>query len=67
MLVLTRKSGQSILIELDEGVDPDTRAGDLFAEGPITIEIVEITGERAKVAIEADRRLVVLRGELSEK
>jgi len=67
MLVLTRKPGESILINLEEEVDPDIRAADLFAGGPIVVRIVNIAGGQAKVAIEADRRLVILRDELSEE
>lgn len=39
MLVLSRKPGQVVRIDLLEGVDPRTPIGDLFAEQPITISI----------------------------
>lgn len=67
MLVLTRKLDEGILIDLDPSADPSMPAGELFANGPIEIRVVEIATSRVKLAVGADRRLLVRRDELDEK
>lgn len=67
MLVLTRKLDEGILIDLDPSADPSMPAGELFANGPIEIRVVEIATSRVKLAVGADRRLSVRRDELDEK
>jgi len=64
MLVLSRKLGQVVRIDLLEGVDPRTPIGDLFAEQPITISITKIHAGQVRIAIAADSRLRILREEL---
>lgn len=64
MLVLARKSGEMIRIDLMEGVDPRTPLGDLFAAGSIEITIASIKGTQVKIGIQAEQRFRVLRGEL---
>ncbi|OGI47566.1 MAG: hypothetical protein A2151_04390 [Candidatus Muproteobacteria bacterium RBG_16_65_34] len=67
MLVLTRKLDEGILIDLDPSADPSMPAGELFANGPIEIRVVDIATSRVKLAVGADRRLFVRRDELDEK
>jgi len=52
MLILTRRSGESLYIDISESVDPATPVGQLFADGPIEIEILQV-GEQAKLGIDA--------------
>ncbi len=64
MLVLTRKPGQAVQIDLMEDLDPRTPVGDLFAQGPIEIVVTGIRGEQVKLGLTADPRFRILREEL---
>lgn len=64
MLVLARKRGETIRIDLMEGVDPQTPVGELFAAGAIEVTIASIKGTQVKIGIQAEQRFRVLRGEL---
>ncbi len=64
MLILTRATGQSIKIDLEEGVDGRTAAGLLFAQGPIEIVVTKVKGRQVKLGIRADARLAIVRDEL---
>lgn len=63
MLILSRKSGQAIRIDLVEGVDPRTPVGDLFAQA-ITIAITNIHAGQVRIGVAADWRFRILREEL---
>lgn len=67
MLVLSRKRGEGVQIELGEGVPASTPVGELFGAGPIEILVAQVVGNRVKLGVEADRRLVVLRSELRNR
>ena len=64
MLVLTRRIGEIIRIQLAENVDPDIPARQLFADGPIELVVTQIHGTQVKLGISADRRFLILRDEL---
>ncbi len=64
MLVLTRKPGQAIQIDLMEDLDPQTPVGELFVTGPIEIIIGGFRGDQVKLGIHADKRFRILRDEL---
>jgi len=64
MLTLTRRVGQSFTVAPDPTLDPATPIGEVFRDGPIEILIAQISGTRVKVAVHADRRLLILRQEL---
>lgn len=64
MLVLTRKPGQVLQINLREGVDPNTPIGELFAQGSIEVMVTAINGDQVKLGIRADQRFLILREEL---
>lgn len=64
MLMLSRRLGEALQIELGEDTAPSTTIGELFRAGPIEITVTQIVGSRVKLGIQADRRLVVLRTEL---
>lgn len=65
MLVLARNPGETIRIDLMEGVDPRTPVGELFAAGAIEVTIAGVKGMQVKIGIQAERRFRILRGELS--
>ncbi|HEB56293.1 MAG TPA: carbon storage regulator [Gammaproteobacteria bacterium] len=66
MLVLTRKSGESILICLSEEVDPDMPVRDLFQKGPIRIQLLGNRLERShRIGIDAPEEFAVLREEIA--
>lgn len=67
MLILSRKPREALRIELGEDAAPSTTIGELFTAGPIEITVTQIAGNRVKLGIQADRRLVVLRSELYDK
>ena len=64
MLTLTRKENQSIILTLDDSVDPSMTVGELFANGQIELVISEISGSRVKVNIDAPQELHIVRTEL---
>ena len=64
MLILTRKPGQVVRIDLMENLDPKTPVGDLFVGGPIQVVITSVNGMQVKLGLNADPRFLILRGEL---
>ena len=64
MLILTRRPGQMFIIDLDESVDPNTPAGELFADGPVQIVVTQVQGAQVKLGITAHPHLSILRDEL---
>ena len=64
MLVLTRKSNESILIDLDPDVDPNTPVGSLLQQGPIEITVRTRAKGETQLIIRADVRFRILRKEL---
>lgn len=67
MLILTRKPGQSVCIDLMEDVDPSTPIGDVFSHGPIEIRITHIRNKDVKLGFKADARFLILRLELYQR
>jgi len=65
MLILTRKPGQVVTIDLREDVDLKTPVGELFAQGSIEVMVTAVNGAQVKLGIRADPRFLILRGELS--
>lgn len=64
MLILTRRSGQSIRIMPYPELDPTMPVGELFKRGPIEIIVLDATPNRLRLGIEAPPGLLVLRDEL---
>ncbi len=64
MLVLSRKPGQSVKIELEEELPWKTPVGLLFADGPIEIIITQVNGQQVKLGIVAHPDLKILRDDL---
>ena len=63
MLTFTRKKGESIILNLDPSLDPDTPIGDVLSY-PIKIKIDKTSQGNAKISIDAPRYVLVLREEL---
>jgi sRNA-binding carbon storage regulator CsrA len=60
MLVLMRRKGESILIYPDD-LPEDMTVAELFAGGPIRIEIAATHHAQCKLAIDAPRELTIMR------
>lgn len=52
MQIFTRRSGESLYIDISESVDPATPVGSLFADGPIEVEVLQ-SGKQVKLGIDA--------------
>jgi len=64
MLLLTRKSGQSITIQPGSGMDDATPIGTIFSDGPIEIKINWVMRGSVGVGVIAHRQLTILRNEI---
>jgi len=64
MLVLKRKTGERIRIELDPTLDPATPVSELFSGSGIEIVVTHVSTLCVKLGIRADARLLILRDEL---
>jgi sRNA-binding carbon storage regulator CsrA len=61
MLVVSRRSDESIQIQLADGADGNLTLNDLFAKGPIEITLLGGNGRRVKVGIAAPPELCIRR------
>jgi sRNA-binding carbon storage regulator CsrA len=66
MLVLTRKPGESLLLELTADSVTNTVLHAFFEYGPIRIQVLEVRGMQVKIGIEAAPAVKILRAELVE-
>ena len=64
MLIITRKIGQSIHIELAPNLDPETPIGQVFREGAIEVIVAQVRGSQVRLGITSPLSLLVLREEL---
>ncbi|MHB8415188.1 MAG: carbon storage regulator [Acidiferrobacteraceae bacterium] len=64
MLILSRRIGEKITIDLAHDADPNLLARGLFADGPLEIRITHVRGAQVKLGLVVDRRLKILRAEL---
>ena len=66
MLVLERRTGQSLIIQPSEDIPADMTVADLFANDPIEISIGEVLYSKLKVGVEASTSKVlnIVRDEL---
>lgn len=64
MLVLTRKPGESVMIDLMKDIDPRTPVRMLFARGAIEVTVIGVHGRQVKLGIDADMGFRILREEL---
>lgn len=56
MLLLSRKPGQSITLDLDEYLDGETQVRDLLQGGAIEVHVVQVDGSRVELGIKAEPR-----------
>ncbi len=61
MLVVSRRSNESIIIRPDESTDGSLTLAELFANGPIEIRFLGGNGRRVKMGINAPRQLSIWR------
>ena len=61
MLVLSRRTDESIEIQPEDGADLNMTLAQLFADGPILIMFLGGTGRRIKMGIEAPEQLSIRR------
>lgn len=64
MLVLTRKPGEAVKLDLLEDIDPRTPVGELLVRGPIEVVVLGVRGRQVKLGLRADARFLILREEL---
>ncbi|WP_041769478.1 carbon storage regulator [Ectopseudomonas mendocina] len=62
-LILTRRVGQSIVINVAPGADPEQALHQLLRDG-ITVEINGVKHGNVRVSIDAPRTIQILRDEL---
>jgi sRNA-binding carbon storage regulator CsrA len=65
MLVLSRRSEESVLIQPADGVDENMTLAELFANGPIQIILLGSPGLRVKMGIVAPEQLSIRRKDLA--
>ena len=67
MLVITRRAGEAFYIYPTQDINPSLTVGELFANGPIKIALLEsIKRNQTRVGIEAPDAITILREELYE-
>ena len=67
MLILTRREGEAILISMAENADPNLTLAELFANGPLQLQIKKISGKQVSLSFDAPRELLILRNELENR
>lgn len=64
MLILTRKPGQSLSIHPHPTLDHATSVEQLFAGGPICVQVVGVQGSQVRLGVVAHAGFCILRDEL---
>lgn len=64
MLIITRKAGQVICIELGPEADPATPIGDIFVEGAVEIIVAQVRGSYVRLGVSAPPALAIVRKEI---
>jgi sRNA-binding carbon storage regulator CsrA len=65
MLVMSRRTDESIVIQPADGVDVSMTLAQLFANGPILITLLGGTGRPLKVGIDAPEQLSIRRKDIT--
>ena len=63
MLIVTRKPGQVVRIELAADTDPATPIGEILAEGAIEVIVAQVRGSYVKLGVSAPLTLAIRRAE----
>ena len=64
MLILTRQPGQSLSIHPHPTLDPGTPVEQVFADGPIRVQVLGVQGPQVRLGVAAPAGLCILREEL---
>ena len=64
MLLFTRNPGQSITIHPHPNLDPGTPVEQVFAEGPIQVQVLGVQGSQVRLGVAAPAGLCIVREEL---
>ena len=64
MLILTRQPGQSLSIHPHPTLDPGTPVEQVFADGPIQVQVLGVQGAQVHLGVAAPAGLCILREEL---
>lgn len=64
MLILTRKPGQSLSVHPHPTLNPGTPVEQLFARGPIHVQVVRVQGTQVSLGVAAHAGFCILRDEL---
>lgn len=64
MLILTRKPGQALTIRPERNLDLSTPIEHLFADEPIRVMVMNVSGAQVRLGVAAHARLAILREEL---
>jgi sRNA-binding carbon storage regulator CsrA len=67
MLVLERKTGESILIYPNDDIRPEMTVAELFSNGPIKVAVKCRDHSAIKLAIDAPYNMKILRYELLDR
>jgi len=64
MLILTRRIGETIHLNLANFVDSDMTVGEFFSRGAIEIALLGIKGNQASIGVQASDNVNIVRTEL---
>lgn len=64
MLILTRRIGETLIIEPAPGIDPDMTVRELFEAGPVLVTLLGTKGNQSRIGIDAPGNLNVVRSEI---
>ena len=64
MLILTRRVGESVKLDLQAHVDSALSVGELFAGGPIEVVVHRVARKQVTLGIHASPHVLILREEL---
>lgn len=64
MLILTRRTGETLIIEPAQGIDPGMTVRELFEAGPVVVALLGTKGNQSRIGIAAPDCLNVVRSEI---
>ena len=67
MLILTRQPGQSLSIHPHPTLDSGTPVEQVFADGPIRVQVLRVQGPQVRLGVAAPAGLCILREELRSR
>ena len=64
MLILTRRVGETLVIEPSASLPSDMTVKELFASGPLIIKLMGMHSNQVRIGVQAHAQLSILRAEL---